>query len=165
LTAIAYRPLDMDPLSAAKAAGTVIDIAGKLGMYIIKGKGARQERRRLLDGVRACEHTLGRFKDELEDKEPDTDWPEKIRVLNQGELGTPMDRLRAALEDAAKRLAPASVVISFKWPFDEADVTKISDGNRERKEHFEHFNDSYLRVGLQSVSYGSSGSGCFTSLA
>lgn len=113
----------MDPVSTIKIAGTAIEIAGKVGEYIIKVKGAKEQRRQLLDGVRGCEYTLRRFLDELDDVERDSDWPKKIEVLEK--IGTPVERLFVALRNAKEQLESTSGMARLAWPFTENDVQEI----------------------------------------
>ncbi|KAF8846479.1 hypothetical protein BDZ45DRAFT_734210 [Acephala macrosclerotiorum] len=113
----------MDPATAAKIAVGAIEIATKVGAYIIKVKGAKEERLRLLNGVRGCEDVLRRFVDELNDIESDPEWLERINVINHNK--TPMEPLHVALKMAENELKSTSLVSQFKWPFKEESVTNI----------------------------------------
>lgn len=95
--------------------------------YINGIHGATKERKRLRDGVRACEFILQQLKDDADDTEEGKVWSETIKALEGADA--PLGRLWVALNIVKAKLEPKTglekALTSLKWPFNEKD--KISE--------------------------------------
>ncbi|KAH7073998.1 hypothetical protein BKA63DRAFT_385611, partial [Paraphoma chrysanthemicola] len=102
----------------------ISQLCGKLIKYVNAVHGAREERIRLRDQIRACSVLLLQLQDRTEDSEADKAWQESIQALAQPH--EPLDRLHKALSMVAMKLQkPDKTLEKLKWPFKESDVSKL----------------------------------------
>jgi hypothetical protein len=108
-------------MDAAASIIAIVQLCEKVIKYVNSASGAKADRARLRDQVRACSTMLLQLKDESEDSEEGQAWLETIVALTD-----PLKRLHKALEmAAAKLLNRDSVKEMLKWPFKEKEVQKL----------------------------------------
>lgn len=105
----------------------IIQLSSVVVEYINGARGATKERKRLRDGVRACEFLLQQLKDNADDTEEGKAWYETIKALEGNDA--PLGRLWVALNVVKAKLEPRTgpekTLTSLKWPFNEKEVEKI----------------------------------------
>lgn len=116
----------MEALSGAASVIAVLQSSGKVVQYINNARGAKDDRRRFRDQVRACASIWRQLKDESDDSEEGQAWSSTIRALE----GTNSDALLFRLKEIfklleMKLLAKDSVLQSLKWPFRKKEVEKL----------------------------------------
>jgi hypothetical protein len=116
-----------DPLGATASIIAIIQLSSDVVKYINGVGGATKERKRLRDGVRACEFILQQLKDDADDTEEGKAWSETIKTLE--DTDAPLGRLWVALNVVKAKLEPKTglekALTSLKWPFNEKEVEKI----------------------------------------
>ena len=116
-----------DPLGTTASIIAIIQLSSDIVKYINGVSGATKERKRLRDGVRACEFILQQLKDDADDIEEGKAWSETINALEGTDA--PLGRLSVALNVVKAKLEPKSglekTLTSLKWPFNEKEVEKI----------------------------------------
>jgi hypothetical protein len=116
-----------DPLGTTASIIAIIQLSSVVVEYINGVRGATKERKRLRDGVRACEFILQQLKDDADDTEEGKAWSETIKALEGADA--PLGRLCVALNIVKEKLKPKTglekALMSLKWPFSEKEVEKI----------------------------------------
>jgi hypothetical protein len=116
-----------DPLGTTASIIAIIQLSSDVVKYINRVGGATKERKRLRDGVRACEFILQQLKDDADDTEEGKAWSETIKALEGADA--PLGRLWVALNVVKVKLEPKTglekTLTSLKWPFNEKEVEKI----------------------------------------
>ncbi len=116
-----------DPLGTTASIIAIIQLSSVVVEYINGVRGATKERKRLRDGVRACEFILQQLKDDADDTEEGKAWSETIKALEGADA--PLGRLWVALNIVKEKLKPKTglekALTSLKWPFSEKEVEKI----------------------------------------
>jgi len=116
-----------DPLGITASIIAIIQLSSVVVEYINGVRGATKERKRLRDGVRACEFILQQLKDDADDTEEGKAWSETIKALEGADA--PLGRLWVALNIVKEKLKPKTglekALMSLKWPFSEKEVEKI----------------------------------------
>jgi hypothetical protein len=116
-----------DPLGTTASIIAIIQLSSVVVEYINGVRGATKERKRLRDGVRACEFILQQLKDDADDTEEGNAWSETIKALEGADA--PLGRLWVALNVVKAKLEPKigleKALTSLKWPFNEKEVEKI----------------------------------------
>ena len=116
-----------DPLGTTTSLIAIIQLSSDVVKYINGVGGATRERKRLRDGVRACEFILQQLKDNADDTEEGKVWSETIKTLE--DTDAPLGRLWVALNVVKAKLEPKTglekALTSLKWPFNEKEVEKI----------------------------------------
>jgi Cdc6-like AAA superfamily ATPase len=101
----------------------IVQLAEKVIKYVNSVKGAKDDRGRLRDQVRACSMILLQLQDAAEDADDGEAWSNTIAALS-----VPLARLHRALEMAAVKLHQKDdLKEKLKWPFNEKEVQKLID--------------------------------------
>ncbi|KAF9691710.1 hypothetical protein EKO04_010492 [Ascochyta lentis] len=109
----------------------VLQISGKVTTFIQTASGAKTDRQRLRDAIRACEDILQELKDNADTSEAGKAWVERMQVLNQP--GGILDRLRTALSLVQTKLQSDSIGKISKWPFQEKETMKLIEAIEREK--------------------------------
>lgn len=94
----------MDPLSITASIIAVMQLSSDVVELINTAKGAKEERKRLRDEIRACGSILQQLKDEADDSEEGKTWTETLKALEAP--SAPLGRLCAALNVLKAKLQP-----------------------------------------------------------
>ncbi|CZR63705.1 uncharacterized protein PAC_13602 [Phialocephala subalpina] len=116
-----------DPLGTTASIIAIIQLSFDVVKYINGVGGATKDRKRLRDGVRACEFILQQLKDNADDTEEGKAWSETVKTLE--DTDAPLGRLWVALNVVKAKLEPKigleKALTSLKWPSNEKEVEKI----------------------------------------
>ena len=117
----------MDPLSTTASVAAVIQLSSEVVKYVNSAIGAKKERKRLREELRACEAILQQLKDEADESEEGQAWSDTIKALEAP--GAPLGRLWVALRQIEAKLQPREglrrALASLEWPFNEKEIREI----------------------------------------
>lgn len=117
----------METLGAATSAVALLETAAKVITYINKVNGAKEDRKRLRDQVRAVTNVLHQLTDEADDDEEGHEWRETLEALEASD--GPLGRLQVVLSELLELTNPTTgakkALSSIKWPFKEEQVKDI----------------------------------------
>lgn len=116
-------------MDAAASVIAIVQLCEKVIKYVNSASGAKADRARLRDQVRACSTMLLRLKDESEDSEDGVTWVGTIAAL-----ANPLERLHKALVMAAAKLSQGhGIKETLKWPFKEKEIQKLIEAIESEK--------------------------------
>jgi hypothetical protein len=142
-----------DPLGTTASIIAIIQLSSLVVEYISGVRGATKERKRLRDGVRACEFILQQLKDDADDTEEGKAWSETVKALEGADA--PLGRLWVALNIVKAKLEPKTglerALTSLKWPFNEKEVEKIISAIEREKNLLQLALTNDSRYGLRPM--------------
>lgn len=122
----------MEVLSATASIVAILQLSDKVIKYIGTATGAKDDRKRLREEIRACGNILQQLIDEADDSEEGKAWSDTIKILEAPDA--PLSRLRAALDVVKFKLqSKDGFKKALKWPFQEKEVQKVIESIEREK--------------------------------
>ncbi|KAH7070225.1 hypothetical protein FB567DRAFT_633870 [Paraphoma chrysanthemicola] len=118
----------LEAIGATASIAALLELSVKIAGIITTIHGAKDDRQRLRNELRACNYVLQEIQDESDDSESGKAWHEKIEALRTPE--GPIKELEIMLSMVEAKLKPSNAKKdgkrdSLKWPFKEESVLKL----------------------------------------